>query len=165
MTQRGMLVSNGTGACSSRSPSSTTVRVCEMRTELRTMASVERRSESSKASFVMASASAESAGSNMGTRANDAYTRLSCSFCEENIPGSSAASMTRPPEQPARAMLMSGSAATFTPTCFIVTRARLPAMDRPRAASRATFSFTDHSAYVPGSFENASSVSVDGVPG
>ena len=41
---------------------------------------------------------------------------------------------------------MSGSAATLSPTSFIVTSVRAPAIDAPAAASRATFSLGDHSA-------------------
>ena len=40
---------------------------------------------------------------------------------------------------------MKGSAATLTPTCFIVTSERTPAMAAPRATSKATFSLGDHS--------------------
>ena len=47
--------------------------------------------------------------------------------------------------------VMNGSAATFSPTCFIVTRARTPASDAPTAVSRATFSLTHHSAWTPSS--------------
>ena len=58
------------GVASTRSPTSTGVRVWEMRTVERTIAMVLSRSESSNASLVMARASAESAGSNMGAQAN-----------------------------------------------------------------------------------------------
>ena len=40
-----------------------------------------------------------------------------------------------------------------------------PATDAPMPTSTATFSLTHHSAYTPSFFANASSVSVDGVPG
>jgi hypothetical protein len=40
---------------------------------------------------------------------------------------------------------MNGSAATFTPTCFMVTSVRAPAMADPMPTSSATFSFGDHS--------------------
>ncbi len=59
----------------------------------------------------------------------------------------------------------SGSAATFTPTCFMVESTRAPAAEAPTPTSTATFSFTHHSAYTPSIFANASSVSVEGVPG
>ena len=62
-------------------------------------------------------------------------------------------------------MVKSGSAATLTPTCFIVTRALAPARAAPIPTSRATFSFGDHSAYTPAYRENSSSISVLGVPG
>jgi len=39
---------------------------------------------------------------------------------------------------------MKGSAATFNPTCFIAASDLAPAILAPDAASRATFSFTDH---------------------
>ena len=66
---------------------------------------------------------------------------------------------------PAYAAVNNGSAATFTPTCFIVDSTRAPATDAPMPTSTATFSLTHHSAYTPSFFANASSVSVDGVPG
>ena len=72
MTQSLMLVSKAMGSQVWRSPTSTGVRVCEMRTVERTMQMVENSSESLKASLVISRASAESAGSNMGTRANAA---------------------------------------------------------------------------------------------
>ncbi len=40
---------------------------------------------------------------------------------------------------------MSGSAATFRPTCFIATSVRTPPNAAPIATSNATFSFGDHS--------------------
>ena len=70
MTQSGMLVSKGMGSDSVRSPTSTGVRVCEMRTVERTMAMQPSSSERRNASTVMARASEESEGSNMGTPAN-----------------------------------------------------------------------------------------------
>ena len=42
---------------------------------------------------------------------------------------------------------------------------RAPAAEAPTPTSTATFSFTHHSAYTPSIFANASSVSVEGVPG
>ena len=59
--------------------------------------------------------------------------------------GSSAARITRPPLTPALQTLISGSAATLTPTCFMVTRARTPPMAAPMPTSRATFSLGAHS--------------------
>jgi len=40
---------------------------------------------------------------------------------------------------------MSGSAATLSPTCFIVTIVRAPAQEAAATTSNATFSFGDHS--------------------
>ena len=40
---------------------------------------------------------------------------------------------------------MKESAATLSPTCFMVTRARLPASETPMPASNATFSLVDQS--------------------
>ena len=42
-------------------------------------------------------------------------------------------------------MVSKGSAATFTPTCFMVTRHMAPARAAPPATSRATFSLTEYS--------------------
>jgi hypothetical protein len=63
------------------------------------------------------------------------------------------------------AALNSGSAATFTPTCFIVASDRAPPSDAPTATSSATFSFGAHSVSTPSSFARASRISVLGVPG
>ncbi len=65
---------------------------------------------------------------------------------------------------------MNGSAATFKPTCFIQTRARLPAYDIPMAASIAVFSLADQQrCTLPSSACLEcwiySVISVDGVPG
>ena len=63
---------------------------------------------------------------------------------------------------------MSGSAATFTPTCFMVTRVRTPDAAAPAPTSMATFSFVEYSKYmsVSGtSWKNVSGTSEDGVPG
>ena len=46
---------------------------------------------------------------------------------------------------PVLATLMYGSAATFRPTCFMVTSVRTPPMAEPMPTSRATFSLGDHS--------------------
>ena len=62
------------------------------------------------------------------------------------------------------AAVKSGSAATFRPTCFIVTIARAPPNAAPRETSSATFSFGAHWARPPRA-EKASRISVDGVPG
>ena len=54
----------------------------------------------SKASFIKSLASWESEGSSTGTWAALATILVSCSFCDEYMPGSSAATMTRPPDTP-----------------------------------------------------------------
>ena len=148
-----------------RSPGSTGVFVCDTRTVERMKTGTSKRSDTSYASRVKRKASAESAGSSMGMWAARAYQWESCSFWDEYMPGSSAASTTSPPSTPAYAAVNNGSAATFTPTCFIVDSTRAPATDAPMPTSMATFSLTHHSAYTPSFFANASSVSVDGVPG
>ena len=61
--------------------------------------------------------------------------------------------------------VMNGSAATFSPTCFIVTRLRTPASEAPTAVSSATFSLMHHSAWTPGMVAAVSRISVEGVPG
>ena len=134
-----------------RSPGSTGVFVCDTRTVERMKTGTSKRSDTSYASRVKRKASAESAGSSMGMWAARAYQWESCSFWDEYMP--------------AYAAVNNGSAATFTPTCFIVDSTRAPATDAPMPTSTATFSLTHHSAYTPSFFANASSVSVDGVPG
>jgi hypothetical protein len=91
--------------------------------------------------------------------------RLSCSFCEEFMPGSSALTMTRPALTPVSVSVSSGSAATLRPTCFMVTIVRAPARDVPTAVSSATFSLTHHSAWMPSRPAAVSMISVEGVPG
>ena len=59
--------------------------------------------------------------------------------------GSSATRSTRPALMPVLVTLMKGSAATFRPTCFMVTSVRTPPMAEPMPTSRATFSLGDHS--------------------
>ena len=82
----------------------------------------------------------------MGTMAALATIRLSCSFWELYMPGSSATTSTNPPLTPVYAAVYSGSAATFIPTCFMTHIERTPAMDAPMATSVATFSLGAHSA-------------------
>ena len=101
----------------------------------------------------------------MGTRAKAAKWRLSCSFCEECMPGSSAETITRPAFTPVSASVMKGSAATFRPTCFMVTSVRPPARAAPMPVSRATFSLAHHSTMGPSSPASSSMISVEGVPG
>ena len=65
---------------------------------------------------------------------------------------------------------MSGSEATFSPTCFMLTAARSPVMLAVYAISKATFSFTAHSACIatPRSFRIFATderISEAGVPG
>ena len=100
---------------------------------------------SSNAYFVKSFASWLSDGSTTGIMAVLATSLESCSFCDEYIPGSSAATSTIPPFTPVYAAVNSGSDATFTPTCFIDTMDLTPANDAPIATSVATFSFGDHS--------------------
>ena len=71
--------------------------------------------------------------------------RVSCSFWLEYMLGSSATSRTRPALMPVLATDMNGSAATLSPTCFIVTSVRAPPMAEPMPTSSATFSLGDHS--------------------
>ena len=99
-------------------------------------------------------------------RANFAMLRLSCSFCDECIPGSSADTTTMPPVAPTYVNVMRGSMATFRPTCFIAVSERAPAIEAPIAVSMATFSFTAHSHFtVSLNLAMFSSISVAGVPG
>ena len=65
---------------------------------------------------------------------------------------------------------MRASAATLTPTCFMMAQARFPVKDAAAATSKATFSFTPHSTAVrvPSSsayLATAGRISEDGVPG
>ena len=80
--------------------------------------------------------------------------------------GSSAETMTKPPQTPLYAAVNSGSAATLTPTCFIAESERTPAIDAPYATSTATFSFGAHSQYRLSLYcGRFSKISVLGVPG
>ena len=109
------------------SPTCTMPRLCARRVTSRIITGTWKRSETSNASRVMSYASWCDAGSKHTTRAKSANTRLSCSFWELCMPGSSATATTRPPLTVTRAEFMNGSAATFNPTCFIVTIVRRPA--------------------------------------
>ncbi len=60
---------------------------------------------------------------------------------------------------------MNGSAATFSPTCFIVTMARAPPNAAPTHSSKATFSLEDQCASTSSYWPRLSSTSVLGVPG
>jgi hypothetical protein len=80
-----------------RGPTFTTLRVCDRRVVERTMTGVSKLSEMSNASLVKSCASCASEGSRQGTLASRANSRVSCSFCEEWMPGSSQTIMTRPP--------------------------------------------------------------------
>ncbi len=71
----------------------------------------------------------------MRTLAARAMERLSCSSWLLAMPGSSAETTTRPPFTPMYEEEKNGSAATFSPTCFMVTRARTPASPAPTATS------------------------------
>lgn len=78
---------------------------------------------------------------------------------------SSATAMTSPALAPTSPRVMSESAATLRPTCFIAVSARRPVIDAPSATSSATFSFVDHSAYTPSRPASVARISVEGVPG
>ncbi len=81
------------------------------------------------------------------------------------MPGSSALTTTSPALTPVSESVMNGSAATLSPTCFMVTIVRTPASDAPTAVSMATFSLMHHSAMMPSSRAAVSTISVEGVPG
>ncbi len=85
------------------------------------------------------------------------------------MPGSSAATTTRPPFTETSAEFMKGSAATLRPTCFIDVIARRPANEVPSASSYAVFSLVHQAACGrPCACEyrtRYSRISVDGVPG
>ena len=83
-----------------RAPTRTALRVCERRVVERTITGVSKSSEISKASLVKSCASCASDGSSTGTLAKRANRRVSCSFCEEWMPGSSQTTSTRPPCAP-----------------------------------------------------------------
>ena len=102
-------------------------------------------SDRSKASCTMRKASAGLDGSSSGILEKRAKTRVSCSVWLEMGPGSSALTMTMPPLTPTYARHIRGSAATLSPTCFIVIRLREPATEAAAATSAAAFSLTDHS--------------------
>jgi len=80
------------------------------------------------------------------------------------MPGSSAETTTSAPVTPVWAAVNSGSAATFSPTCFMVAIERAPANAAPSATSSATFSLGAHWAGPPNSLSR-SRISVEGVPG
>jgi hypothetical protein len=76
--------------------------------------------------------------------------------------------ITSPPFIFTRAAFIKASAATFSPTCFVVTSERLPVKDTPKAASSEVFSFAHHLAIGPpllNSFIRYCKISEDGVPG
>ena len=81
------------------------------------------------------------------------------------MPTSSATAITSPPSVPVTVIVISASAATLRPTCFIAQKARAPTIEAPSATSSETFSFTDHSVYRSGKRDTSSRISVDGVPG
>ena len=82
------------------SPTSTSENECDVRVVMRRNTIEPVRSEISQASRAMSKASCESEGSSVTARANRCSTRLSCSFCEECMPGSSAETTTSPPFVP-----------------------------------------------------------------
>ncbi len=124
-------------------------------------------SERAKASRIMSCTSWTDEGSRQGSRAKCAYRRVSCSFWELCAKGSSAERTTNPPVTPVYALVIKGSAATFSPTCFMVQSARCPHQAAASAFSKATFSFVDHSTVKGRSSctRRTSITSEDGVPG
>ena len=76
------------------------LRVCDSRVVLRTSTGVSKRSLSAKAWRVMSSASCASDGSRQGIMASRQNRRVSCSFCELWMPGSSQTTITSPPFTP-----------------------------------------------------------------
>ena len=78
---------------------------------------------------------------------------------------SSATSTTAPPVTPVYAAVKNGSAATFSPTCFMHDSERTPPMDAPIATSTPTFSLGAHSTWISSNFAAVSVTSVLGVPG
>ena len=84
-------------------------------------------------------------GSSKGISANLAKSLASSSFVLEMPDGSSQLTRTNPPLVPERVKLVKKSEITLTPFCFILTIARQLAKEAAVAASKATFSLTDHS--------------------
>ncbi len=84
-------------------------------------------------------------GSRIGSSAANPRARLSCSFWEPQLPGSSPSRMTKPAWQPDRLIVMRGSRAMLSPTLLTHRSERLPASEAPKAISRATFSLLVHS--------------------
>ena len=104
-----------------------------MRVVMRSSTGVSNRSLRSKAATIMSLASWLSLGSRQGMRAKLAKVRLSCSFWLECMAGSSAETITRPASMPVIEAYMNASAATFSPTCFMVGKraaARIGRADR-----------------------------------
>ncbi len=97
-----------------------------MRVVMRSRTGVSKRSLNSKAATVMSFASWLSLGSRQGMRAKAAKVRLSCSFWLECIAGSSAETIRSPASAPVIEAYMNASAATLSPTCFMVASARRP---------------------------------------
>ena len=84
--------------------------------------------------------------------------------------GSSAEITSNPPCAPVIAELTKGSAATFSPSCFMDMMARLPQNDIPKASSNAVFSLDDQWEWMPRDLATSlhctnSRISVEGVPG
>ena len=150
-TKRMGLRSKGTmGAGSPSAPKVTGPRRWLTRVVVRSMTGCWSSRASNKASRVMSLASCAVAGSKQGIPINRAYVRLSCSSWLEWHKGSSALTSTKPPGSPTYAAVNSGSAATLTPTCFIVVMLIAPARAAPAPTSTATFSLTEYSMrYLP----------------
>ena len=83
-----------------RAPTSTSAREWLTLVVVRKITGVRYFSLISNARLMKADASRALPGSKTGTFASRAYCRVSCSVCEECIPGSSAATITSPPTMP-----------------------------------------------------------------
>ena len=116
----------------------------------------------------MSFASWKVAGSSRGSSAHLAMGRESCSLVLDRPAGSSQITSTRPALVPVRLRFIRKSEATLRPFCFMATMARTPANDAAAAASRATFSFTDHSTWMSISLATSARlpmISEEGLPG
>jgi len=87
-------------ACSCRSPSTATLLPWAVRVVIRSITGASKVSLISSAAPTKSLASAESLGSSMGILAKAANRRLSCSFCDECMLGSSAETRMNPPLTP-----------------------------------------------------------------
>ena len=126
-------------------PKSTMPLMCDTRVVRRIKNGTFSRSDMSNAAITRSFASWGVAGSTIGIYASFANSRLSCSFCDEWQPGSSADIIMVPPRAPRYANVMNASAATFRPTCFMLAMVRCPEWLNAITVSIAAFSFTAYS--------------------